>query len=85
MRDYVIFTDSACDIKPEILKEWGVKARPLTFRFDSDNVEYSNYDMDTKTFYDKMRDGGVAKTAAVNSAAAVVGAAATKAVDENDP
>lgn len=69
MRDYVIFTDSACDIKPEILKEWGVKARPLTFRFDSDNVEYSNYDMDTKTFYDKMRDGGVAKTAAVNSAA----------------
>ena len=68
MRDYVIFTDSACDIKPEILKEWGVISRPLTFRFDSDNVEYSNYDMDTKTFYDKMREGGVAKTAAVNSA-----------------
>lgn len=67
MRDYIICTDSACDIKPEILSEWGVKACPLTFRFDVDNVEYSNYDMDTKTFYDRMREGQVAKTAAVNS------------------
>ena len=67
MRDYIIFTDSACDIKPEILADWGVKSLPLTFRFDVDNVEYSNYGMDTKTFYDRMREGQVAKTAAVNS------------------
>ena len=67
MRDYVIYTDSACDIKPEILSDWGVNSCPLTFRFDTDNVEYSNYDMDAKAFYDRMREGQVAKTAAVNS------------------
>lgn len=65
MRDYVIFTDSACDIKPELLAEWGVSYRCLTFRFDGEEKEYSNDDMSVKEFYDKMRAGGVAKTAAV--------------------
>ncbi|MBE6699974.1 MAG: DegV family protein [Ruminococcaceae bacterium] len=69
MRDYVIFTDSACDIKPELLAEWGVPYRPLTFRFDGDEKEYSNDDMSVVEFYNKMRAGGVAKTAAVNAEA----------------
>lgn len=67
MRDYVIFTDSACDIKPELLSEWGVPYRSLTFRFDGEDKEYSNDDMSVTQFYDKMRAGGVAKTAAVNA------------------
>ena len=33
MSEYIIYTDSACDIAPEILKEWGVKYQNLTFRF----------------------------------------------------
>lgn len=66
MNEYVIFTDSACDIKLDVLKEWGVECFDLTFRFNGEDKEYSNRDMDTKTFYDKMRQGGVAKTAAVN-------------------
>ena len=65
MRDYVIFTDSACDIKPELLAEWGVPYRSLTFRFDGEEKEYSNDDMSVREFYDKMRAGSVAKTAAV--------------------
>ena len=65
MRDYVIFTDSACDIKPELLAEWGVPYRCLTFRFDGDEKEYSNDDMSVAEFYNKMREGCVAKTAAV--------------------
>ena len=69
MRDYVIFTDSACDIKPELLEEWGVPYRSLTFRFDGEEKEYSNDDMSVAEFYDKMRVGGVAKTAAVNAEA----------------
>ena len=67
MREYVIFTDSACDISREMLNEWGVRSCALTFRFDGDSKEYSDYEMDIKTFYDKMRAGGVAKTAAINS------------------
>lgn len=67
MRDYIIYTDSACDISPEILNEWGVKVIPLTFRFAEEDKEYTSYDMQSKTFYDRMRAGGVAKTAAINS------------------
>ena len=69
MRDYVIFTDSACDIKPELLGEWGVPYRNLTFRFDGEDKEYSNDDMTVAEFYNRMRAGGVAKTAAINAEA----------------
>jgi len=66
MSEYIIFTDSACDIKPEILEKWGVPFCSLTFRFDGDEKEYSNFDMSAEEFYDRMRKGGIAKTAAVN-------------------
>ena len=32
MSNYVIFTDSAADIKPELLNKWGVAFISLTFR-----------------------------------------------------
>lgn len=67
MNDYVIFTDSSSDISPEILSEWGVTAPSLTFRFGGEDKEYSNGDMPATEFYQKMRDGGVAKTSAVNT------------------
>ena len=66
MNDYVIFTDSACDIKPELLKSWGVECIDLSFRFDGDTREYSNSDMEITAFYNKMREGGIAKTSAIN-------------------
>ena len=66
MNNYVIFTDSGCDIKPEVLKEWGVPYLSLTFRFTGEDKEYSNDGMDINEFYNRMREGGVAKTAAVN-------------------
>lgn len=68
MNEYVIFTDSGCDIKPALLNEWCVPYSSLTFRFDGEDKEYSNNDMESKAFYDRMRDGGVAKTSAVNVA-----------------
>ncbi len=67
MRDYVIFTDSACDLSPALLAEWGVQYRNLTFRFNDSEKEYSNEDMSVEEFYEKMKAGGVAKTAAVNA------------------
>ena len=66
MSNYVIFTDSACDIKPETLREWGVCYRALTFYFNGEEGEYTNDDMPVGEFYEKMRQGGVAKTSAVN-------------------
>ena len=67
MQNYVIYTDSACEIKPEVLKEWGVLYSCLTFHFNDSEKEYSNDEMDIKTFYSKMRAGGIAKTSAVNT------------------
>ena len=66
MSNYVIFTDSGCDIKSETLREWGVDSRGLIFRFNDSDKEYTNDDMPVGEFYQKMRDGGVAKTSAVN-------------------
>ena len=40
MNDYVLFTDSACDIEPALLKEWGCPFVPLTFRFEGSDREY---------------------------------------------
>lgn len=67
MNNYVIYTDSACDLSPELLAEWGVPYQSLTFRFEGDETEYANGDMSAEEFYAKMRAGGIGKTAAVNS------------------
>jgi len=66
MKDYIIITDTACDISPATLKEWGVAYLNLTYRFDGEDKDYTGEETDIKKFYDKMRDGGVAKTAAIN-------------------
>ena len=66
MSEYIIYTDSACDIAPEILKEWGVKYQNLTFRFVDEEREYQNDEMTPADFYACMRAGRVAKTAAIN-------------------
>ena len=67
MNKYVIMTDSACDMKPALLAEWGVQFQNLTYRFDGSDQEYIDSDIPATEFYAKMRSGSVAKTAAVNS------------------
>lgn len=67
MAQYVIFTDSGCDISLDILKEWGVRSQSLSFRFDGSEKEYVSGDMPEKEFYDHMRAGKIARTAAVNT------------------
>ena len=66
MNEYIIFADSSFDLSSEVAKEWGVPYTQLTFRFDN-GEEKSNDDMPIEAFYKKMREGGVAKTAAVNT------------------
>lgn len=66
MNKYVILTDSACDIYPELLREWGVDFTQLNFTFDGDDHVYLNNDMAAPVFYDRMRRGEVARTSAVN-------------------
>lgn len=66
MREFVIFTDTGCDLSPAHLERADIGYECLTFRFDGEQKEYKNGEMDSKAFYDKMREGGVAKTAAIN-------------------
>lgn len=66
MNEYVIFTDSACDLSRSLLGEWGIPFESLTYKFENSDKIYINDEIPAKEFYDKMREGGVAKTAAVN-------------------
>ena len=66
MSEFAIITDSGCDLSPEVLKELNVECAYLTVKFEGNNEEHTNLDMPVKEFYDKMRAGSVAKTAAVN-------------------
>lgn len=66
MSKYIIFTDSSSDFTKESIEERSLISTPLTFRFEDEDTIYSNDDMPIKEFYDRMRNGAVAKTAAVN-------------------
>ncbi|MBR3705199.1 MAG: DegV family protein [Oscillospiraceae bacterium] len=66
MNEFVIYTDSGCDIAPELLAQWDVAWSSLRFSFDGETREYTATDMSVKAFYDRMRDGAGAKTSAIN-------------------
>ena len=66
MSEYMIFTDSACDLSPAALKEWNVDSCALSFVFDGEEKQYGNHDMSASEFYNHMRNGKTAKTSAVN-------------------
>ena len=64
--EYVLLTDSACDIVPEKLREWNVEWMCLTYLFTDDGKEYLDNDQPMKEFYAEMRNGRVAKTSSLN-------------------
>lgn len=68
MRDYIIVTDSTCDLTDELANEIGVPVLPLTFTVDG--KDYFNYldgrEIDLNQFYQKMIDGATPKTAQLN-------------------
>ena len=68
MKDYIIVTDSTCDLTDEMAKELGVLVLPLSFTIDG--KEYKNYldgrEMNLSEFYQKMIDGHTPKTAQLN-------------------
>lgn len=66
MSNFIIFTDSACDLKEEILKKYGIKSIDPTFIFENEDKQYVNSDMTSEEFYCKMKEGKVARTSAIN-------------------
>ena len=67
--NYVMITDSACDIHPDKLAEWNVQMIPLAFLFTDTGREQKDHEEPIKEFYTAMRAGKVAKTSCVNEEA----------------
>ena len=66
MTRYRFFTDTACDIAPELLRKWNVECLDMTFHYDGEEIDHTERDMTIRDFYQSMRDGRVVKTSAVN-------------------
>ncbi len=68
MSDYIIITDSSCDLPDSIVKELELEVLPLSFIMDGKT--YRNYpdnrEMSPDQFYGKQKDGLMATTNAVN-------------------
>lgn len=68
MSEYVIVTDSSADLDAAEVKELELQVIPLKFTIGG--ATYSDYpdnrDMDPHTFYERLRAGEVATTAALN-------------------
>ena len=67
MADYVIFADSACDLDRKYFTEWNVKRIDLHFSFVDEGIEHADGDMAFSDFYNRMREGKIAKTSAVST------------------
>ena len=68
MQDYVIMTDSSCDLPAELAQELQLSVLPLTFQVNG--REYANYldgrELGFKEFYAAVRSGEQSVTSAVN-------------------
>ena len=63
---YQIITDSCCDFTEEQYSQWNVVSVPLTVTYNGENHENFSRPEDVKAFYDQLRTGVMATTAAVN-------------------
>ena len=68
MKDYVIITDSCCDLTEELSRDAELTVIPMVLTLD--NKEYRNYldgrEISVSDFYARLRAGENASTAAIN-------------------
>ena len=72
MSDFVMLTDSSADLSAQMVQQADVEVIPLSFNIQGRT--YHNYpdnrEMDPHLFYQRLRAGEVATTAAVNNGTA---------------
>ena len=68
MRDYIIITDSSCDLPDSLVRELELTVLPLSFIMDGKTYRNwpDNREMSPGEFYNKQREGLMATTNAVN-------------------
>lgn len=64
MLDFEIYTDSSCDLPKDIIEKYDIKVMQLEVIID-DSAPVLNKDIEPKAFYQKLREGANAKTAAM--------------------
>ncbi len=68
MSDYILLTDSSCDLPAALAEELDIQVLPL--KVNLDGREFRNYlderEIPSGTFYEALRNGGNASTSAVN-------------------
>ena len=71
MREYVLMTDSCCDLTDEMAKQFDLTVLPLSVI--QDGTEYVDYldkrELDPAVFYDRLRKGSLGSTSAANVSA----------------
>ena len=63
---YQIITDSCCDFAEAQCRDWDIVSVPLTVTYNGENHDNFSRPEDVKAFYDQLRTGVMATTAAVN-------------------
>lgn len=73
MREYVLVSDSTCDLPTEVIKELGIKILPFSYSINDEVFEYclDERDGDITDFYNRLREGDMPITAQVNVASYV--------------
>ena len=63
-----LFTDTDCDVTPEIAKEYGYSLISMPYSIDGKTVyPYEDFDVfDVKAFYDQLRNGALPNTSAIS-------------------
>jgi len=63
-REYIIATDSTTDMGADYYKENDVRFIGFSYTIDEEEyIQYSGNELDIKTFYDRVRNGSMPKTA----------------------
>ncbi|MEH2939617.1 DegV family protein [Lawsonibacter sp. JLR.KK007] len=70
MSSFVILTDSSADLSASMVQQLDVQVLPLSFVLDGHTYHDhpDNRDMDPRLFYERLRNGDMATTSAVNVA-----------------
>ena len=67
-RNFVLFTDSDCDVTPAIAKEYGYELISMPYTIDGQEVRpYVDFkEFDYKAFYGRLREGTIPTTSALS-------------------
>ncbi len=68
MRDYIVMTDSCCDLADQMARDLELEVLPLTMHMDGENYpnDLAGTAISNQEFYKRLRAGKVATTSAVN-------------------